>query len=237
MIRMSSWACRFLALVLSVFALSPLAIPPSHTADVVPARMMADGGPIAVISPLPDYVSNGTWQTLDASGSIGTITRYEWNVTFGGVSDIDEAKSQTYLFLYPGLYKITLTVTDNQSRTSTEFTAVVSVLDSDQDSLPDWWEEKYFGDLSQTAKGDYDHDGYDNLEEYAQGTNPTVKDPRPTFVEMLKDNWIYVAILAAVIVGAVLALMPILRKKRKVQEKKKIAAAIAIEKALESDEK
>ncbi len=226
-----------LPLVVAALALCSLTLLLGNSNDVRHARTMAVGDPVAVIAPLPDYVSNGSWYVLDASGSIGTIVKYEWNVTFGGTTEFSEAQSHLYPFLYTGLYKITLTVTDNQSRTNTAFTAVVSVLDSDQDTLPDWWEKKYFGDLNQTALGDFDLDGYDNLEEYATGTNPTLKDPSPTFVQMLKENWIYVAIVAAVIVAAVLAMMPFLRKRRKRQEKKKIEAAIAIEKAIEGGDK
>ena len=155
----------------------------------VPATVLADDAPVASIAPLPDYVSNGTWWLLDGRGSTGVIVSYVWNVTVAGATTILLAQSEVYMFKTLGLYKITLTVTDNQSRSDTAFTAVVSVLDSDQDSLPDWWEEKYFGDLNQTAEGDYDLDGYSNLEEYAQGTNPKVKNPHQTFTQLVKEHW------------------------------------------------
>lgn len=46
--------------------------------------------------------------------------------------------------------------------------------DSDCDGLPDWWEEQYFGDLSQEGPQDNpDGDGCNNLEEYRNGTDPT----------------------------------------------------------------
>ncbi len=53
--------------------------------------------------------------------------------------------------------------------------------DIDSDGLPDWWEIQYFGDLSQDGEGDFDGDGYTNLEEYGAGMDPTVPDgePRP----------------------------------------------------------
>jgi len=44
--------------------------------------------------------------------------------------------------------------------------------DSDNDSLPDWWEYSAFGDLDQLANQDPDGDGLSNLQEYQQGTNP-----------------------------------------------------------------
>ena len=46
--------------------------------------------------------------------------------------------------------------------------------DSDGDGMLDAWEIQYFGNLSQTAIGDYDGDGVSNLEEFQLGRNPTV---------------------------------------------------------------
>lgn len=45
--------------------------------------------------------------------------------------------------------------------------------DSNRNAIPDWWEMRYFGNLNQTADGDYDGDGVDNLDEYLEGTDPT----------------------------------------------------------------
>jgi hypothetical protein len=44
--------------------------------------------------------------------------------------------------------------------------------DEDQDGLPDSWELQHFGGLDQTAHGDFDHDGYTNLQEFESGTDP-----------------------------------------------------------------
>ncbi len=60
--------------------------------------------------------------------------------------------------------------------TGTKTFSVVSSEDSDNDGLPDEWERKHFGDLSQGPDGDFDGDGLTNLEEYQHGTNPTKKD-------------------------------------------------------------
>jgi hypothetical protein len=48
--------------------------------------------------------------------------------------------------------------------------------DTDMDGLDDDWEVLHFGNLSQTAAGDFDADGMTNLEEYTNGFNPTVQD-------------------------------------------------------------
>ncbi|HEX4262948.1 MAG TPA: LamG-like jellyroll fold domain-containing protein [Verrucomicrobiae bacterium] len=45
-------------------------------------------------------------------------------------------------------------------------------IDTDDDGLPDSWEISEFGNLSQTATGDFDHDGISNLQEFLDGSNP-----------------------------------------------------------------
>ncbi|MBI4659138.1 MAG: hypothetical protein HY735_09875 [Verrucomicrobia bacterium] len=44
--------------------------------------------------------------------------------------------------------------------------------DIDNDTLPDKWEQSYFGGLTATADGDPDKDGKTNLAEYQRGTDP-----------------------------------------------------------------
>lgn len=46
--------------------------------------------------------------------------------------------------------------------------------DGDGDGMPDWWEDYYSVD---DPDDDPDGDGYTNLQEYENGTDPTVKDP------------------------------------------------------------
>ncbi len=72
--------------------------------------------------------------------------------------------------------------------TNTEVTALYSAgcagkckHDLDYDGLPDWWEIKYFGNLDQTAEGDYDQDGDSNLAEYQNATDPNTINFTTTF--------------------------------------------------------
>ena len=53
--------------------------------------------------------------------------------------------------------------------------------DEDQDGMPDGWEAQY-GLQSSTAGGDLDGDGYTNIEEYLNGTDPT------KFVDYMKPE-------------------------------------------------
>lgn len=53
-------------------------------------------------------------------------------------------------------------------------TGIGQVEDSDGDGLPDYWEIKYFGDLTTTdGTGDQDGDGLTDLEEYLSASDPT----------------------------------------------------------------
>ena len=59
--------------------------------------------------------------------------------------------------------------------------------DSDQDGLPDYWEEQYFGNITHYGPSDDpDGDGLTNLEEYQSGSDPTNKD---TDADEMPDGW------------------------------------------------
>lgn len=47
-----------------------------------------------------------------------------------------------------------------------------SIVDSDDDGMADTWEITHFGNLDQSASGDFDNDGKSNFKEYAEGENP-----------------------------------------------------------------
>ncbi|MGC4013097.1 MAG: hypothetical protein QM755_01065 [Luteolibacter sp.] len=59
--------------------------------------------------------------------------------------------------------------------------------DHDGDSMPDDWEWTVFGNLSNGASGDPDHDGVSNLDEYFNRTNPLVS--ADTDGDGLPDDW------------------------------------------------
>lgn len=48
--------------------------------------------------------------------------------------------------------------------------------DFDGDGLPYAWEQLYFTNLNETARGDPDGDGLVNIKEYVSGTNPNIPD-------------------------------------------------------------
>jgi pectate lyase len=58
-----------------------------------------------------------------------------------------------------------------------ELQSGIAAIDEDLDGMPDEWEERYFGHYgrgsSERSRGDYDRDGYTDVEEYLNRTNPT----------------------------------------------------------------
>lgn len=112
------------------------------------------GFSVTVSSPLPvtyQWYLNG----VAISGATGDSLR---------VADITSANDGNY----------TVVVTNSSgSVTSATFTLGI---DSNGNGLPDSWEIAVFGNLNQTAGGDYDGDSISNLDEYFNGTDPKVRE-------------------------------------------------------------
>jgi hypothetical protein len=60
--------------------------------------------------------------------------------------------------------------------------------DSDGDGLPDTWELFYFGNLGQDGSGNPDGDGFSNLVEFQNGTNPNFAETL-TVSDGLSSQW------------------------------------------------
>ena len=67
-----------------------------------------------------------------------------------------------------------------------------SVEDGDGDGLPDWWEQQYFGGVSQLTSDDEDGDGSNNLTEYVAGTDPLNAQSMFTIQEFVPNEGGYV---------------------------------------------
>ena len=48
----------------------------------------------------------------------------------------------------------------------------LNMVDVDHDGLPDGWELSKFGSLTNNANGDFDHDGFSNIDEFYSKTSP-----------------------------------------------------------------
>jgi hypothetical protein len=199
------------------------------------STLQEEGAPVAVISPLPDAVSNDTTYTLSGVASYdvdGFITTYIWEIDHNDQLEYLYATELLYKFRDTGLYKIKLTVVDNSGKSGVNFTAVYSVPDSDLDGMADWWEMDYFNGLSASPLGNPDGDAYSNLEEFVHGTNPLVPDPGEGIIE---ENWRWFLVAGTVAVIAAIVAYPIRRRKKKETERKKMEMAVEIQKALEEE--
>jgi hypothetical protein len=66
---------------------------------------------------------------------------------------------------------------------------VPTAADTDSDGLPDWWEQRYFGDLDETAATNPDGDAYLNSEELAKSLHPNVNN-LPDHGGISRRRWI-----------------------------------------------
>ncbi len=133
-------------------------------------------------------VNEGTLVTLDGSNSTDNIeiTSYTWTFMDVTTQTLSGA-NVTYRFTTPGVYTITLNVTDAMGHWDTD-TVIITVLldtdgdgtpdvtdtDDDGDGMPDTWETENGLDTLNAADAslDPDGDGLTNLQEYQGGTDP-----------------------------------------------------------------
>ena len=126
-------------------------------------------------------------------------TNFYWTATPPTDSDLDGLADswETYYFgnlSQSGTNDFDLDTFNNLA----EFTAgsnptnsLSTPLDTDADGLPDAWEQAYFSSLAQTGAGDFDGDGFTNLQEYNAGTHPAnaAITPNDTDGDGLPDAW------------------------------------------------
>ena len=103
--------------------------------------------------------------------SAGAATTYQW---FANGAMIAGATNDSLILanLSGTTFPLYTVVLSNPSGSVTSSPAAIWP-DANGNGIPDGWEMQYFGNLNQTALGDFDKDGVDNLDEYLEGTNPT----------------------------------------------------------------
>ncbi len=150
-------------------------------------RLYLDNGSMPTKTASDDYVSSTANPTLDRFLNV-----YPW------------LPSQTYYL-----------VVTNSANTPQPFSFRMNGgntnADDDADGLPDWWEVKYFGSVSQTPAGDYDSDGVSNLSEYVEGTNPADRTSLRPRLTLTATNGSIVCnpVMTNYALGSIVTLMPV----------------------------
>src|SRR5439155_6261648 len=103
------------------------------------------------------------------SDTSGVSYQWRFNGADIGGATTDALVVQNASAANEGAYTV---VAANTSGSITSTPAMLWI-DSDGDGLPDSWELTYFGNLNQTATGDFDGDGISNLQEFLDRTDPT----------------------------------------------------------------
>jgi hypothetical protein len=167
--------------------------------------------PVAQFKNFRTYVIIGRSVTFDGTlsydpdgptgiggGLIKGIKKFEWDFNGDGVYDYYETSSYypdgafdgitTHTYYSTGDCTVRLKVTDNDAaeggttdRSATKTCSLKVREDSDNDDMPDEWENNY-GLVVGTddAEGYKDSDGYNNLCEYLHGTNPNSSSSHPS---------------------------------------------------------
>jgi MYXO-CTERM domain-containing protein len=127
---------------------------------------------------------NFAWApSTDAEGEVVTYDVQVLNAANQVVLSATGVNGTTTQFANPLLhvttYRWQVRAVDRSGGTSA-YSALASFtttfLDTDNDGLPDTWEQQHFGNLNQTPAGDPDGDGRNNQVEYTGNTNPTAYD-------------------------------------------------------------
>ncbi|MHC4714392.1 MAG: putative Ig domain-containing protein, partial [Planctomycetota bacterium] len=133
-------------------------------------------------------------QTLAATDG---LVPYRWFVAGGalpdGLSLGRDTGTISGVCFAPGTYDFTVKVWDMQMPNQYDaklFQIVVAAADSDADGLPDGWEMEHFGNLASGPAGDNDGDGYFNITEYRNGTDPNAGEAIAPYISTV--NWISV---------------------------------------------
>lgn len=99
-----------------------------------------------------------------------------WNAAWRDVMILDTSNRLVAVY---NLFQHDLGDLDNRNQLRDMFLNAARMVDTDNDQLPDFWELKYFGNLSAAGTDDSDGDGFDNLTEFAFGTNPFDAKSKP----------------------------------------------------------
>jgi len=141
--------------------------------------------PVADLEAVPPVVKLGCSVLLDGSASYDPdgwyIAEYRWRFGDGSSGYFYGGETRTYTYSEPGTYTAWLRVKDNKGAYDYDTCTVYVSVDSDNDDMPDGWEELYGLDTGiDDAEDDFDDDSYNNLCEYLHGSDPNDNTSLPS---------------------------------------------------------
>ncbi len=116
-----------------------------------------------------------------ALATSGNLLQIQGNATLGGTLQVTLPPGTTFgrfpVLTHTGTRSGTLSLSGAPAGVTSQLVyaaneVVLFIDDTDQDGLPDTWEQSYFGNLSKTPSGDEDGDGQSNGSEFLTGTHP-----------------------------------------------------------------
>lgn len=151
---------------------------PADPAVLVPVTMTVNPGPSISLS----LTNHGPTFVEGDSVTVAAVATDPYGVSIvefyeGGVK-LGESSVAGFVFAWQnapaGIHLISARAVDNRGAAGRSQPLTVDIqLDSNHNGMGDAWEMEHFGNLNQTAEGDFDHDGWNNLAEFRAGTDPT----------------------------------------------------------------
>jgi subtilisin family serine protease len=135
--------------------------------------LQEDGESLRALTPIPVTLSSGedlekVYMLLD--GTSMATPHVSAAVAIAALNYPDENATQRVARVLAAVDPLPTLVGKVKTRGRLNISKIV---DSDQNSLGDWWELKYFGKLGAAPNDDPDGDGADNASEFVADTNPT----------------------------------------------------------------
>jgi hypothetical protein len=140
------------------------------------------------------YIATATFSNGDTGEATNTAVWAVKPATYASIS-----RGQLTTWAVPSHQVVTITASYTFGLVTKEAQKPVTIVDvgtddADGDGLPDWWEIAHGLDPTSASgingrNGDFDHDGWTNIEEYINSTDPADdSSPAPTPPEVMEVN-------------------------------------------------
>lgn len=155
-----------------------------HETDLtteVDAKMTINEGPEVTLTSPEDgavFVEGDNVNLLANASDLDGIAQVQF---YEGATLLGQGAATGFSFVWrnssPGTHELSARAVDNRGAARRSKPVIIEIqADTNHNGIGDDWEMQYFGNLQQTANGDFDHDGLSNIEEFRAHTNPALAD-------------------------------------------------------------